>query len=225
MIRALDEMFASRLELWAKLNNGELPELIFFYRDGVSDAQLEQVLDEELPLLERACKVVYGKFNKPLPQLYLQSTQKRHIGRFYGPVNDKSGAFDQRRNPLPGLVIDQKVVSSKWADWYGISHKCLQGTSRPAHHITIYDEIGGSMDDLQELTNALAYTYQRSVTSTSLPASAKFADRLCERIKYHLRDAYFPGPGGSELIYDQATSDFKGQSSIHSDIRDTPYYL
>ena len=224
MIPKLNTMFASRLELWAKLNHGDLPQLLFIYRDGVSDSQLEHVLNIEVPLIEEACKAVYGKFGKQLPQMYVQSTQKRHIVRFYAPPNDRSGAFDQRGNPLPGLVVDKKVVSPKFDDWYSVSHKCLQGTSRPAHNFRILDQIGGTLDDLQALTNALAYVFGRSVTSISIPTPARLADRLCERAKYRLHSVYFPTEPG--LLYQRGDrSNFQGQSDIHSDIVDTMYYI
>ncbi len=224
IIPKLNTMFASRLELWAKLNHGDLPQLLFIYRDGVSDSQLEHVLNIEVPLVEEACKVVYGKFGKSLPQMYVQSTQKRHMTRFYAPPNDRSGAFDQRGNPLPGLVVDRKVVSSSLDDWYGVSHKCLQGTGRPAHHYRLMDEVGGNMDDLQSLTHALAYIFGRSVTSISIPTPARLADRLCERAKYRLHSVYFPTEPGQTYQRD-GPSTFQGQSDVHQDLVDTMYYI
>ena len=225
MVPTLNMMFATRLELWAKLNHGNLPQLLFIYRDGVSDSQLEHVLNIEVPLIEEACKAVYGKFNKQLPQMYVQSTQKRHMVRFYAPQNDqKNPAFDQRGNPLPGLVVDKKIVSPKFDDWYSVSHKCLQGTSRPAHNFRILDQVGGTLDDLQALTNALAYVFGRSVTSISIPTPARLADRLCERAKYRLQPVYFPTEPGQTYQQDNA-SYFQGQSDVHSDLIDTMYYI
>jgi Piwi domain/N-terminal domain of argonaute/Argonaute linker 1 domain len=222
MIPNLGRMFESRLELWAKKNNGDLPKLLFVYRDGVSDSQLVQVLDIEVPLMEEACKTVYGRYQKPFPQMYVQSTQKRHIVRFYAPPEDRSDAFDNRGNPLPGLVVDRQVVSKDLDDWYGVSHKCLQGTSRPAHHYRVYDEVKGSPDELQYLTNSLAYIFGRSVTSISIPAPARLADRLCERAKYHLFSVFFPSQ--PDQVY-RLENHFKGQCDIHPDIRDTMYYI
>lgn len=173
MIPNLSSMFASRLQLWAKRNGGDLPKLIFVYRDGVSDTQLDHVLDNEVPLMETACKMVYGQFNRALPSIFVQSTQKRHITRFYAPKEAGILNFDPRRNSCPGLVVDTHVVHRTLSDWFAVSHKCIQGTSRPAHHYPIFSNgINMNMDDLQQLTNALAYNYGRSVTSISVPGKS-----------------------------------------------------
>jgi eukaryotic translation initiation factor 2C len=224
MIPTLNMMIVSRLELWAKYNKNTLPEQILYYRDGVSDSQLQAVLDEELSLIKHACKEVYGKVNKQMPLIYVHVTQKRHLVRFYGVEGDKSGPCDPTRNPLPGLIVDQFIVRPDLDDWFSVSHKCLQGTSRPAHHYRIYDEIGDgkNSDDIQQLTHALSYIYGRSVTSISVPAPARFADRLCERAKHYLHEVFFPPVGGQKY---QVANHFKGQQSVHANIRDTMYYI
>jgi eukaryotic translation initiation factor 2C len=223
IINNLTAMLTSRLELWSDRNNGNLPEMIFIYRDGVSDSQLDQVLQTEVPLIEQACKMQYAGKSQGLPTVYLQVSQKRHIARFYGPDGDKSKHFDQRRNPLPGLVVDTKVVHKSLCDWYQISHKCLQGTSRPAHHYPIFTNgVILNMDDLQQLTQGLAFVFGRSVTSISIPAPARLADILCERAKVFLHEVYFPSQ--PDQVFEPARH-FLGQRDISPRLRDTMYYI
>ena len=116
MILKLDSMVESRLLIWYDRNKGVLPKQLVMYRDGVSDAQLQQSLDEELPLMMEACQTVYHKFNQTLPKIIWQVCQKRHIVHFYQPKGDRSRTFDPKGNPLPGLIVDQNIVSKNHYD-------------------------------------------------------------------------------------------------------------
>jgi hypothetical protein len=224
IISTLNTMMLSRLELWAKRNKGGLPDQIFYYRDGVSYSQLQTVRTEETDLIKRALKEMYGKFNKPMAKLYVQVTQKGHLSRFYGLEGNRDGPCDAARNPLPGLIVDRFIARPDLDNWFSVSHKCIQGTSRPAHHIRIYDEIGDgeNPDDIQQITHALSYLFGRSVTSISVPAPARLADRLCERAKHYLHEVYFPQVPGQ--VY-QFENHFRGQQWIHPDLRDTTNYI
>jgi eukaryotic translation initiation factor 2C len=122
---------------WQK-RQGQLPEILFMCRDGVSDTQLEQVLNEELPAMKNAARNVYG--NQQIPELFILNTQKRHVTRFFKSKDDKAAdklrAFDDKGNPMPGLIVDTNIVSRTRDDWYSVSHKCLQGTVRQLPPLT-----------------------------------------------------------------------------------------
>lgn len=49
------------------------------------------------------------------------------------------------------------------------------GTTRPTHYHVLFDEIGFSPDDLQELVHSLSYVYQRSTTAISVVAPICYA--------------------------------------------------
>ena len=181
------------------------------------------MLSIELPLIKEACRRMYGAAQQALPTILILVTQKRHIERFYQLKGVKNSAFDSRGNPNPGMVIDTNVVSKTMDDFYMVSHKTLQGTSVPAHHIRVSDEMKYNIDDVQALVYALAFTFGRSVTSISETSPARFAHLLCERAKVHLHDVYFPLPG-EEDPYD-STRHFNGDSDIHPDIRESMYFV
>ncbi|RMD43852.1 hypothetical protein DV735_g1345, partial [Chaetothyriales sp. CBS 134920] len=237
MILNLDIMAISRLRLWKAKNNNKLPETIIMYRDGISDGQFYHSLEKELPLLRKACTTVYGESNTRLPRIIWQVCKKDHPARFYGPPpnpNIQRGgsgrAFDQNRNPTPGLIVDTAVVSRDLCDWYAVPHRAIQGTAKPTHHYLLHSDINCQSDSIQALTHAMSFIFSRSVTSISNPSPARLADRLCDRAKHHLHDVYYPPD------FDPATDDpsrgqyrpeahFKGQADIHPDIRNTMYYL
>ncbi|XP_003366483.1 putative protein tag-76 [Trichinella spiralis] len=55
LITGFIEQFSERLLEYLDVN-GTAPKNIIVYRDGVSEGQFMQVLEEELPALRRACK-------------------------------------------------------------------------------------------------------------------------------------------------------------------------
>jgi eukaryotic translation initiation factor 2C len=150
-ILQIDVMMIERLELYQKRNKGTLPEIIFMYRDGVADQMFGECVNKELPLMKKACKTVYKE--QALPKLVYIVVQKRHHTRFYKPDNDRTQFFDKNGNVVPGFIIDNQITDHSSYDWYGVSHICLQGTSRPAHYTTLFDEAGLSVDELQFLVS------------------------------------------------------------------------
>lgn len=54
--------------------------------------------------------------------------------------------------PLLGTVIDTDIVSPNGFDFYLNSHAAIQGTSRPILYQVLYDEIGFTSDEIQQLT-------------------------------------------------------------------------
>ncbi|KAJ5560594.1 hypothetical protein N7513_002993 [Penicillium frequentans] len=140
MIQDLDALMQSRLKLWAKFNKNKYPENIVVYRDGVSEGQYDLVIEKELPLLKRACEAVYpaSETKRGLPAMSIIIVGKRHNTRFY-PTTDADA--DRSANPMPGTVVDRGISESKHWDFFLQAHSALQGTARPAHYFTVWDEI------------------------------------------------------------------------------------
>lgn len=66
-------------------NDGQRPEQIIIFRDGVSESQFNQALNEELAQIMEACKFFGGKhFNGNwFPKFTLIVAQKNHHTRFF----------------------------------------------------------------------------------------------------------------------------------------------
>ncbi|KAJ3834977.1 argonaute-like protein [Lentinula raphanica] len=169
------------------------PKRIIFYRDGVSEGQFQQVLDQELVALQKACAA-----HKIKPKITFIVVGKRHHIRFF-PTSmsdaDKSG------NCPAGTVVDQEIGHPTDLDFYLQSHGGLLGTSRPAHYSVLHDENNFSPDTLQSLSFALCHVYARSTRSVSIPAPVYYADIVCSRAKNHY------DPTGTVDFSDSATND------------------
>lgn len=237
MVADLETLLASRLQHWRKLNKF-LPENIIVYRDGVSEGQYNKVIDEELPLLQEACKKTYpaDQTKKGLPRLAIVVVGKRHNTRFYPTTEQDSN----RENPIPGTVVDRGVSEARDWDFFLQAHSALQGTARPAHYFTVWDEIfyprypanssgPGAADILQDLTHKMCYMFGRATKAVSVCPPAYYADLVCTRARCFLSDLFDPMPvdasggstSGTDGVADIETRDVK----IHPNIAETMFYI
>jgi eukaryotic translation initiation factor 2C len=156
---------------------GKFPKRILFFRDGVSEGQFATVLEEELPLIRKACMKLKIK-----PTITLIIVGKRHHVRLF-PSRDNEG--DRSGNCVAGTVVDSDVVNPVEFDFYLLSHGGILGTSRPAHYNVLLDENKFTADGLQSLSYALCHVYARATRSVSIPAPVYYADIVCSRAKHH----------------------------------------
>jgi eukaryotic translation initiation factor 2C len=148
MVEELGDMIKERLRVWRQRNNGELPNKILVYRDGVSEGQYEIVLAEELPSIRRACELMYPA-NGPKPKISIVIVGKRHHTRFY-PVK-ADDADNDMGNPKHGTVVDRGVTYERKWDFFLQAHHGLKGTARPAHYVVVLDEISLGANGLEQL--------------------------------------------------------------------------
>lgn len=197
------------------------PARLIFYRDGVSEGQFKQVLDDELPRIQAACKEL-----KIQPKITLVVVGKRHHVRFLprpGTHTDKSG------NCPAGLVVDTEICHPTEFDFFLQSHGGLIGTSRPAHYTVLYDENNFTPDSMQSLSFALCHVYARATRSVSIPAPVYYADIVCSRAKNH----YDPegklslSESGTQLTADSGTLDMfrKEYKQLHENQARRMYFM
>jgi hypothetical protein len=240
MVSDLEDMLRTRLELWkTKGGHKEYPENILVYRDGVSEGQYQTVLDEELPLLRKACQKAYSPADqkKGLPRFTIIIVGKRHHTRFY-PTQEADG--DRSSNPKPGTVVDRNITEARNWDFYLQAHAAIQGTARPAHYFVLIDEIfrqryktlppayANMADVVEDLTQALCYTFGRATKAVSICTPAYYADILCERARCYL-SSVFDTPAQSVAASVAESEAGAGASQddlrIHTNLKDTMFYI
>ena len=237
LVSGLDGLFKSRLHLWTKRNDS-YPENILVYRDGVSEGEYDQVLNQELPALRKACKELYPATSttQGIPRITIIIVGKRHNTRFY-PT--KKEDVDRSFNPQNGTVVDRGVTEARNWDFFLQAHTAIQGTARPAHYYTIYDEIfrcrmvqqpfQSAADIVEDLTHNLCYLFGRATKAVSICPPAYYADLVCERARCYLSGLFDPtptasptasvagGPPGQEMD--------PGRVQIHERVRDKMFYI
>ncbi|KAM1124608.1 hypothetical protein ACFX11_040190 [Malus domestica] len=152
------------------------PDQIIIFRDGVSESQFNQVLNVELDQIIEACKFLDETWS---PKFMLIVAQKNHHTKFFQTHSPD--------NVPPGTIIDNKVCHPKNNDFYLCSHAGMIGTTRPTHYHVLYDELGFSTDDLQELVHSLSYVYQRSTTAISVVAPICYAHLAAAQISQFIK--------------------------------------
>ncbi|GKE98590.1 argonaute 4-like protein, partial [Tanacetum coccineum] len=125
--------------------------------------------------------------------------QKNHHTKFFQP-----GSPD---NAPPGTVIDNNHPRNN--DFYMCAHARMIGTTRPTHYHVLYDEIGFSADDLQELVHSLSYVfYNRAVAlfyEDGRPVDGKGVGR---KVIDQVHETYESELAGKEFAYDGEKSLF-----------------
>ncbi|CAB4268631.1 unnamed protein product [Prunus armeniaca] len=157
-------------------SKGRKPDQIIIFRDGVSESQFNQVLNVELDQIIQACKFLDESWS---PKFMVIVAQKNHHTKFF-----------QTRSPEnvpPGTIIDNKVRHPKNNDFYLCAHAGMIGTTRPAHYHVLYDELGFSADNVQELVHSLSYVYQRSTTAVSVVAPICYAHLAAAQISQFIK--------------------------------------
>ncbi|KAH6605657.1 hypothetical protein Trco_004810 [Trichoderma cornu-damae] len=223
----LVDAFTTRLDTWSKHNGGRYPENIIIYRDGVSEGQFTQVLDQELPCIREACRKKYSpQFH---PKLTIVVSVKRHQTRFYPSSADdmsKSG------NIVNGTVVDRGVTQARYWDFFLTAHDALQGTARPAHYTVLLDEIFRSKygakaaDELERLTHELCYLYGRATKAVSICPPAYYADIVCERARAH-RPEWFDTSDSESMTTATGAGRPGGTAGrqVHVNLRNSMYYI
>lgn len=162
----LEVMLTPLIREWmSTVGQGRAPERVYYFRDGVSAGQFQQVLEQEIfdirsifmSLTQDQWK---GKFTVVV-------ANKRHHIRAFPRPNDRNAA-DRNGNPLPGTLVSRDVTSAHEWDFLLYSHIALQGTSRPVHYHVILDQAKHRPQEVENLIYDHCYQYMRSTTSVSL---------------------------------------------------------
>ncbi|CAN4103690.1 unnamed protein product [Withania somnifera] len=178
-------------------SNGRKPTQIIVFRDGVSESQFSQVLNIELDQMIKAYEHL-GETDRP--KFTLIVAQKNHHTKLF-----QASAAE---NVPPGTVVDTSIVHPRNYDFFMCAHAGMIGTIRPTHYHVLLDEIGFSIDVLQNLIHSLSYVYQRSTGATSIVAPVRYA---------HLAAQQF----GQFTKFEDLSETSSGQGSVKS-IGSTP---
>lgn len=234
MVADLTSMLKSRLRLWQKHNNQNLPENILVYRDGVSEGQYSKVLDEELPLLRKACTELYPPKGKPAA-ISVIIVGKRHSTRFYPTSMDRTQIDERSSNPKNGTIVDRGITEPRVWDFYLQAHTAIQGTARPAHYFVVHDEIfrrlpipptfAHAADVLEHVTHNLCYMFGRATKAVSYCPPAYYADLVCERGRCYLSHLFSPNTSQAGSVSADPPVNNNPQIQVHNSIQDTMFYI
>ncbi|XP_017062081.1 protein aubergine-like isoform X3 [Drosophila ficusphila] len=130
-------------------NHGTLPDRILFYRDGVGDGQLHQVVNTEVKFLKAKLDEIYKSAGKEQGCRMAFIVVSKRINTRY---------FVNQRNPRPGTVVDVITLPERY-DFFLVSQAVQQGTVSPTSYNVIADNIGLNANKLQVLIYKMTHMY------------------------------------------------------------------
>ena len=184
IIQDLKNMAKELLLEFYRGTGGKRPERIFFYRDGVSEGQYDQVLAFEYTALKQACAELGDPASGYSPPITFITSQKRHQTRLFAKDNRDT---DRSGNLVPGVVIDRDLIAPNDFGFFLNAHSGLQGTNKPIKYSVLVDENKFSVDALQEFTYWLSYLFCRCTRSISVTAPVMYAHLAAFRGRTLLR--------------------------------------
>ncbi|WVZ54467.1 hypothetical protein U9M48_005254 [Paspalum notatum var. saurae] len=170
LINGLEDIVRELLHAFEKESNKKAQQLIF-YRDGISEGQFKQVLDKEIPEIEKAWKALYDKEN---PQITFIVVQKRHGLKLF-PSAKKYQRYAKRINIEPGTVVDHEICHPAEFGFFLCSHAVIKGPSRPVQYLVLRDD-----------NNNLCYTNASGTQSVSIASPLYYANKLAQRARVYL---------------------------------------
>jgi aubergine len=91
-------------------------------------------------------------------------------------------------NAPPGTVVDTKVTSKDYNDFYLVSAKSNQGLSSTIHYQIIYDDKSVKDSEFQLLMYKLCFLYYNWTGSIKVPAPCQYAKKLASLLGDKLSD-------------------------------------
>lgn len=163
IIQDFKGIMIEHLMMYKQHNNNKLPQKIFYYRDGVSDGQFDDIMAIERQAMIQACREVKEGYEKSV-RITIIVVQKRHHTRFF-PGDTDVGKGDRNNNVPPGTIVDTVITPPLKNHFYLVSHQAIQGVAKPTKYCILLDEGNHNIDDLQELTYNVIFLIYLSIFS------------------------------------------------------------
>jgi hypothetical protein len=168
-------MVQERLRAWHDAHGSKSwPSHMLFYRDGISESQFQECIDQEIVMIKKAYREVCGQEL----QLTLIICGKRHNTRFYATEESQTYrenlSIDRQTIPdasngnlKPGLLVTKVVTNPLPMNFFLQSHRAIKGTARSAHDHVLLDDMKLGLKRTTELTMMLCYAFSRATTGVS----------------------------------------------------------
>lgn len=151
-----------------------LPETIIFYRDGVGEGQLQEVLKIEIPNILEGFKKINPDYNPDFCEVVVT---KRINDRFFVPNGKPGNGGNKYYNPPSGTLVMDQVVSKNY-DFFLCAQNVTQGTCTPTHYTVVYNKTNIPEDVLAKLTYYQCFNYYNWTGAIRVPACVQYASKM-----------------------------------------------
>lgn len=187
------------------------PTHLYYIRDGVSEGQYLQVLEQEVRWLR---DMLVSQFSPDFAKtkFTVMIASKRHHIRFLPRPEDQ--CKDTTGNPLPGVLVERDITHPFQHDFYLNAHKAIKGTARPVHYHVIQDEANHKPSVLHEMIYSHSYQYMRSTTPVSIHPAVYYAHLASNRARSHENAPIVDMPRGGQKGIEN-----RGLDKLEADLR------
>jgi len=167
--------------------NGHYPKNVIYYRDGVGEGQVKDLLNTEIKTFKEIMNS--EKIGGKIGFCYIVVLKKINTRIFC--EKDK----DRIENPICGTVLDKSITNRGALEFFMISAFVNQGTATPTRYQCLvndfYSPEDGSLttlssDYLQNVTFKLCHLYYNWFGSVRVPAPCIYAHKLAFLVGNHL---------------------------------------
>lgn len=167
IVDALGPCLESALQQFKTINK-VYPKHVIFYRDGVGEGQVSDVLDKEV----KSCLKLFQTLETNSKLTFLVVLKRIHT-RLFAHISE-----NQLSNPTPGTVVDSDITGSECMEFFLISQSVNQGTATPTRYQCILNESNFNSDYLQKLTYQLCHMYYNWFGTIRVPAPCQYAHKI-----------------------------------------------
>lgn len=156
--------------------SGKVPSTVIYMRDGVSEGQYAQVLEQEVADMKKLFRT--SDQNSNVKFIVIVGSKRHHV-RFFPEKGDRNG------NAFPGTLVESGVTNPLENDFYLQSHAAIKGTARSVHYYVLKNEPNMPNDWLHTLLYEHSYQYQRATTPISQHPAMYYAHLASNRAIPH----------------------------------------
>lgn len=154
-------------------NHGRLPENFIFFRDGVGEGQLNQILELEVKAIIQKSQIEFGQKS---PKFCFVVVTKRISDRF--AVEGRNGLD----NPKGGLLVLDNVTKKNRANFYLIAQDVNRGTATPTHYEVIFNNSSLELDKVIEVAYSFTHGYSNWRGPVKVPSCVQYAHKQASLI-------------------------------------------
>lgn len=147
--------------------NGQLPERIIIFRDGVGDGQMGFVVQHEVAQIKQVFAGFGGEYN---PKFSVVVVKKR--------INSRMMVAGDSSNPPPGTIVYNGITGKDTYDYFLVAQAVRQGTVTPTHYFVVHDTSGLQAMHLIALTFKLTHLYYNWPGTVRVPAPCQYAHKI-----------------------------------------------
>uniref|UniRef100_A0A914Y6P7 Piwi domain-containing protein n=1 Tax=Panagrolaimus superbus TaxID=310955 RepID=A0A914Y6P7_9BILA len=190
----LEAKFTAAINAYFR-NSGQYPSWIVVYRAGLSEAEIQKIQSEEVPVLKSAIekmKAQSAEFNSSAVRLTVIMSNEMSNFRLFKDQIDKRDKAPMQNVPS-GTCVSERIVSRRVPSFLLVAQRALIGTARPAVFHILEGADAVPLEHVRYVTYCLCFSHGIVASPTKLPGPLVSAADLSKRARNNFRQHKYQG--------------------------------